>query len=408
MHDKKKILYIITKSTWGGAQSYVYDLATSLPKDTFETVVALGQGGTLQEKLNKVGVRTILISSLNRNINPLLDLKSFFELFRILWQEKPDVIHLNSSKIGGLGALAGRVHNLAVSTRNFIYRLLSRLPFPKLQVTSYPLQARIIFTGHGWAFNEDRGFLARKFILFLHWLMIVLAHKVIAVSEKTKRDIAWLPFTRNKITVIYNGLHPVALFSKNSARLELSAKIPALKTLPHDTTWIGTISELHHTKGLDLALTAFAALVKQRPSAVFVVIGEGEKRNELEAMVMTLKLEGRVFLPGRIPDARLYLAAFDIFTLTSRTEALPYSVIEAGLAGLPVIATAVGGIPEIVEDMKSGALIQPKNIIEIERALSYLAIHPEKRKRLGEELKKSVKEKFSTGKMLEKTIALYN
>src|SRR3990167_2305563 len=107
----KKILFVITKSNWGGAQRYVYDLATALHKGQFEVVVAFGgtgeagaHPGLLAERLKEVGVRTIFIESFTRDIGIFRDVSAFFELLRVIKKERPDVLHLNSSKAGGIGS----------------------------------------------------------------------------------------------------------------------------------------------------------------------------------------------------------------------------------------------------------------------------------------------------------------
>ena len=108
-----------------------------------------------------------------------------------------------------------------------------------------------------------------------------------------------------------------------------------------------------------------------------------------------------------MPDARNYLGAFDIFTLTSRTEAMPYSLLEAGAAGLPIIASEVGGIPEVIPDPKFGILTPPENVKEVEKSLLYMLKKPAYRKIAGTNLKKRTSENFSIKKMVEETIVLY-
>ncbi|KKW35782.1 MAG: Glycosyl transferase group 1 [Candidatus Adlerbacteria bacterium GW2011_GWA1_54_10] len=110
--SKKKVLYVITKGNWGGAQRYVFDLATGLPKDEFEVAVALGEPalsagkpGLLADKLKSASVMIYYISSLGRDVSFGKDTTSFFELYRLFKKEKPDIAHLNSSKAGGVGAL---------------------------------------------------------------------------------------------------------------------------------------------------------------------------------------------------------------------------------------------------------------------------------------------------------------
>ena len=113
---KRKILFVITKSNWGGAQRYVYDLAAALPKGEFEVVVALGgtgeasaQTGLLAERLKEASVRTIFLSSFTRDIYFFGEFKAFFELLKVIREERPDTLHLNSSKAGGIGSVAGRI-----------------------------------------------------------------------------------------------------------------------------------------------------------------------------------------------------------------------------------------------------------------------------------------------------------
>src|SRR3989344_6349366 len=157
---RQKILYVITKSNWGGAGRYVYDLATTFKKD-HEVVVALGGNGILAEKLRSQNIPVIHIKNLDRDIHFFKEVSAFFRLYHTFRMEKPDVIHLNSPKIGGLGALAAR---------------LARVK-------------KIIFTSHGWAFNEDRSLLEIAIIKILSWITIFLSHEVIVLSEKERRHV---------------------------------------------------------------------------------------------------------------------------------------------------------------------------------------------------------------------------
>ncbi|MEK7477987.1 MAG: glycosyltransferase, partial [Patescibacteria group bacterium] len=222
MERKTKIFYLITKSNFGGAQKYVYDLATNLPSDQYEVKVIFGEGGELKQKLETAGVETLKIENLSRDIKLADEFKVLKQLIKLFRREKPDVIHLNSSKIGGLGALAGR---------------LAGVP-------------KIIFTVHGWAFNENRSFFSRLAIHFSYWLTILLCHQTIAVSAKTKDQIGHLPWLKNKITVIYNGLTLVDFLERQETRKYLLGKMAVRSigqtlSLLEERLIIGTISELH-------------------------------------------------------------------------------------------------------------------------------------------------------------------
>lgn len=378
MTPKKKILYLITKSNWGGAQRYVYDLATHLPKNEYDVVVACGGSGELTERLFESKIRTVSISALNRDMNIAHEVVVFFSLITLLVHEQPDILHVNSSKIGGLGACAGR---------------LMFVP-------------HIVFTAHGWAFNENRPWFARKLIAFLHWLTIVFSHTTIVVSDALQKDIHHLPFIRHKMKVIRNGIKVPALKTREKARHYLATKAELPSSSMNDL-WVGTIAELHNNKGLEHALHAQVHIHEINSSARYLIIGEGEERDRLEQLIHTLGLEQHVFLIGSERDAASYLQAFDIFLLPSLTEALGFVLLEAGGAQLPVVASRVGGIPEIIIDKQTGLLVEPGNVQHISRALTYLLKNPNEGARLGKALHKHIAREFGLEGVLKETMRVY-
>ncbi len=383
MTEKIKILYGITKSNWGGAQKYVYDLATSLPKDKFEVTVLTGGTGILNERLSSAQIRNITLESLGREIKFWQDIVSFFKIINILRKERPDILHLNSSKMGFIGALAGR---------------LTHVP-------------KIIFTAHGWAFNEDRSPLQKKGLYWLHRLTIKLSHKTIAVSEQTKNQISKGDSIGNKISVIKNGLEKIDFLSKAAAREKIRSRLPVDLEIGTNF-WLGTISELHKNKGLKYLIEAMhlldMAIENRDDLPILIIIGEGERRKKLQQRINRYQLDDTIFLIGRVGEAEKYLKAFDIFTLTSITEALPYVLLEAGLAGLPIIASSVGGIPEIIDDMQNGILVRPKEPDEIQKALAYYLAKPEKGAIFGQNIQKKILTDFTKDTMVKMTLELYN
>ena len=391
--QKLKILYLITKSNFGGAQRYVYDLATYANKKGHDVVVGFGGEGLLKEKLEVAGVRTTQIGTLKRDMSAGDDLRGFFRLVSLMWSEAPDVVHLNSSKIGGLGALAARLINVRTHVTNIVGE--KRTPI------------RIIFTGHGWAFTEERPDWQRALIAGGHWLTIQLAHNTIAVSERTRDEVAQIPLTRHKLTVIHNGTDDIKTLARRTA-LTLMLGEAHLKSLPKGTIIIGTIGELHTNKGHNYALEALSLLKKQSKVPIrFIIIGDGEERERLVALRDALDLtEEGVFHQNA--NGREMLAGFDIFLFPSITEGFPYALLEAGNVGLPTIASAVGGIPEVIDDMQSGILIQSKNPGEIARSLAYLIDQPERRAEFGAALRERIKGRFSVETMADETFSLYN
>jgi glycosyltransferase involved in cell wall biosynthesis len=361
---KKKLLFIITKAQWGGAGRYVFDLATNF-SEAYDVSVALGGEGPLREKLTGSGIPIIPVAALERDLNAANDISAFLELWKLMRAERPDIVHVNSSKAGGLGALAAR---------------LSGVP-------------KIVFTVHGWAYNEPVPALSRLFRWTASLATALLAHQVITVSDF---DRMHAPPGREPHTV-HNGITPPSSLSREEAR-------QALRISPGpEVPVIGTIAELHPNKGIDILIDAMV----QVPGAVLVVLGEGEKREAIERQIARLRLEERVELKGFVADAATYARAFDVFTLASRKEGLPYVLLEAGAAGLPVVATTVGGIPEIIDDGLSGLLVPAYDANALATAINELIQNPRTRAHYAERLKEKVERYFSLRGMLKKTAEIY-
>lgn len=383
--EKKKIMYVVTKSNWGGAQRYVYDLITSLPREgeggmSFsEKSIAFGKSDNQQglyRRINDIkdqeGINAIDIEELQRDIHLLKEFKIFLKLLRIFKQEEPDIVHLNSSKAGGIGALAAR---------------LSGVP-------------KIIFTAHGWPFYEDKNFLIRSLIKFLSWVTVALSHFTIVVSEKDLHAFDNWPLTKRKIIRIYNGVRDKDGLEKTEALQELQERY----NVRPGKILIGTVAELHRNKGLTYLIKA----MKKLPQEVHLcIIGGGELERQLKKLVQNLELTQRVFFTGFVTDAAQYMRAFDIFVLPSVKEGFPFALLEAGTSRLPVVATTVGGIPEIIDHKQTGLLVPPKNTPALIDAISHLTTHPDEATVYGKNLAERVARDFSFNTTRRETIALY-
>ncbi len=358
-----KLIYLITKGNWGGAQKYVSDLASEAKRRGFEVSVALGHGQELALKLQAAQIRTIPLADLNRDISFLADVKTFFKLIKLFRAEKPDIIHLNSSKIGGVGALAGRLCGVK----------------------------KIIFTAHGWAFNEKRNILAKILIWLASYITALLATDIIVIASRELAQAKQMPFVKNKVKLIFNGIGNLDYLSREQARQELGLSL--------DSKVIGSIGELTANKNYRQLVTAAEKLWQENYDFDLVIIGDGEEKSKLKSE--------RLFLPGFKPEAYKYLKAFDIFALPSLKEGLPYVLLEAGQAGLPVVASNLGGIPDIITDKVSGLLIDPQNLNSLTNALSDLLTNETLAQTYGHTLAQTVSTKFSKSKMLEETFRLY-
>ncbi|MSR76433.1 MAG: glycosyltransferase family 1 protein [Candidatus Ryanbacteria bacterium] len=377
--EKKRLLFVSTKSVWGGAQKYIIDLIDYLPRDRFDIMLAAGGSGPLRTKAMERGIPFYEIGDLERNVNPLKDILAFFRLIKLFRRLKPDVIHLNSSKVSALGALAGRIAGIPT----------------------------IVSSTHGWPFMEERSRWQKKTLKLLVKIGALFQDSIICVSDF---DYAMGLHERiapaHKLIRVHNGIDVKkhVFLDRQKARDVLIAKA-GLHIKPSFV--VGTIAEYTKNKGLVYLLEAAAHISKVDAHAVFFLIGWGEEKQFLEDEIMHRHITSNVFLIDYLPEAFTYLKALDIFVLPSIKEGFAYTLLEASLAEVPIITTRVGGNPEIVEHMKTGILVNPRSPEEIINAVSHLLRDSNDRKSFGIEARQKVIRDFSIQSMVTLTAGVY-
>lgn len=384
----KTILYLITQSELGGAQKYVFDLAVNL-KNEFRTVVAFGEqgdGGELAQKLKAKNIEYHIIPSLKREISFSDDWKALWQIKKLIKKTKPDIIHLNSSKISILGALAGWLYNSKIFNR----------------------RAKIIYTVHGWVFNEPLPKAARQKYLRLEKFTARFKDKLICVSH-SDYDIAQKEKIApdQKLITIHNGIKPINFLAKDEAKKILQTHLPAYFNLNEADLLLGSIGNLYKNKGYEYLIEAIRILVDNGLNAKTVIIGEGQGRKELENWISQLSLKKNIFLAGRINAAPL-LKAFDAYVCSSVKEGLSYTIIEAMSAELPIIATEVGGNSELIKNEQEGLLVPSKDPKKIARAIIKIANDFELAQKLARQARLKAEQNFTIEKMLEKTKQVYS
>ena len=376
---KKRVLFIITQSEMGGAQRFVFEVVSRLNKEKYNVLVAVGSdgGGEFLKQLGSANIPNKTINSLKRNISPIQDFKAIFEIRKLVSEFCPDTFFLNSSKAGFIGSLAA-----------------------KLQVTSYKLQ--VIYRIGGWSFNDPWPTWKKKFWLILEkisapWKDIIIVNNKHDLDQAKTLGIK----PRGQILLIHNGIdtYKLELLPKEEAMLRLFEKIAKYSgKIFQAETIVGTIANLYPTKDI-LSLVRTAEYFKKNNSVVFIVIGDGSERPNIEKLIKGLDLEHKVLLLGQLTDAKKYLPAFDIFVLPSVKEGFPWSLIEAMAAKLPVIATRVGAIEEIIDDQKNGLIIEPRNPNQIADKIKLILSDDRIKQELGIQAHQKILFKFSLEKM---------
>ncbi|MBI5913461.1 glycosyltransferase family 4 protein [Candidatus Azambacteria bacterium] len=370
----KKILFIITKSEIGGAQKYVLDIARGAKEHGFAVSVASEHNSSFYETLTAAGIPFHEIKSVQRAINVWKEIKLFFELLSLIRREKPDVLHLNSSKIGGIGAIAGKI---------------ARVP-------------KIIFTAHGWAFNDFRPPWQKQAIILVSKFAALFQDTIICVSEHDEKGALEHHIApAKKLITIHNGIDSAIAAKKLMPRKEAREKLG----IAEDAFIVGTIANFYKNKALDML--PFAAISAAHSDVHFVIIGEGPEREKIERLIEKYQLKDRFTLTGALQDANIYLKAFDIFVLPSRKEGLPYALLEAMAAKLTCVASDVGGIPEIIENGVNGITIKHITPGKLWEAIAACRKDKKHCKELAMRGEETVEEKFSLETMVRDTLALY-
>lgn len=382
----KKILYIITQSEWGGAQKYVYELATAPEAQNYDITVAIGNWGdrSLNHKLSQKNIKIRQLKHLIRPISPINDLLAIFELKRLYKELKPDIIHLNSSKAGVIGSLA----TFKLSTLNF----------------------KLIYTVHGWVFNENIAVWKKQIYLITEKLTARLKNKIIFITQADLKSAQEHKIKIKDYSIIYNGIDPnINFLPPEQARQELTINYPLPVT--GYKIIIGTIANFYETKGLQYLIESMYILIADYQLPVtLIIIGDGELRSQLEQQIKNLNLQENIILAGKKENAAQYLKAFDMYICSSVKEGLSYTLLEAGLAELPIIATRVGGNREIIFDipqLQTGILIPPKNPKQLAEKISYLMQNKTVAEKLAQQSKINIKKMFSKEKMIRETFLQY-
>lgn len=358
-----RILHVITDTNIGGAGRYLLNLVTQPVFKDHEILFACPDG-ELSVRIDALGIKRIPISGKDVSFSiPLI-----FELAKVIKSVKPDVVHTHSSLSG---RIAGKFMGVPV-----VYTKHNLLRIP----------------GPSGVMPPRAGTLKR---LFNKVTSKALSNKIIAVSQGVYDDLVEAGYPADLVVSIPNGI-------------DLAPFKPNLRVRGDDKKiTVGTVARLHPQKALHVLLDAARIVVNSYPSVRFVIGGTGPSREVLETRIKELKLETYVKMEGFIEDVPGFLQGLDIYALSSNYEGLPLAVLEAMAAGLPVVATAVGGVPEAVVNGLTGILVPPGDPKLFAQAIVRLIVDREMAFKMGEAGRKRVEELFSAEKMAEKTFHVY-
>lgn len=404
MENKIKICHLITQTHFGGAQKYICDIVNNLD-DSFAITIAFGEGKKeeLEKYLTNSKVKLVQLKLLQRNINIFKDKLAWWEIFFFCKKNKFDILHLHSSKAGFIGAWAGNWAGVK----------------------------KIIYTVHGWVFKENLSSIKKKFYQFLEKFTARFKDQIICVSQ-SDYDLAlkYKIAPEKKLKLIYNGIKIDTEFlekqeAKNFIFQLIKKQNPSLTSdfdlsilevgsnktinksidLNEDTQIISTISNLYPNKGLEYLIVAAQKLNQKYRNLIFIIIGSGPEKENLEKLIKKYKLNN-FFLLGKIDQASQYLKAFEIFTLTSTKEGLPYTLLEALEAEISIIASNLEGNMEIIKNNQNGLIFESTNVDDLVYKIQTILNNPQFAKSIKAQTKNSLS-KFDFNEFINNIKTLY-
>ena len=367
-----RVLFLITKGDLGGAQRSVFLLSQGLKKEGYNICVGSGEKGYLTDKLGKSGINIAFFKNLKRTSNLFANCFFVFELRKFLKKEKFEIISFNST--------------------NTLFGILG--------LWGLKNKPKTVFTVHGSSFLSP-GFKKSKilklFFLLTMKFLLPFVDKIVFVSEYDKKLAEKYKLVKNdQGIVIYNGIEYIDFLNKEEAIKGLRK----IKNFPNDKLIIGTITRLEYAKGNDILIGSINKLPREiLDKCIFLIIGDGPDREALKLQITNYKLQNCIFLLGDILEASKYLKAFDIFIMASRYEGMPYALLEAMVANLPIIASNVGGIPELLGD--SGMMFEANNMDDFISNLTNLIKDRLLREELSKKTSLQIKKFFFPEKLKE-------
>jgi glycosyltransferase involved in cell wall biosynthesis len=364
--NKIKVIHVITRFDKGGSAENTFITVRDLDKSRYDVVLVTGastpgnagdpEAEAVQANMTAAReneVRLIGLRHLVRDLKFFSDIIAFFSLLNIIQREKPHIVHTHTSKAGILGRWAAN---------------LCRVPI-------------IVHTPHGhvfWGYFNPRQ--TRLFVLLERWTARI-TNAIVTLTPQEKEDhLRFRIAPEEKFTVIHSGVD----LRTFRADLYPPPETKALLGIPPEMTVVGTVGRLTPVKGQEVLIRAASELIRHGEKIFLVLLGDGELRQDLEQLTIHLGIAEHVRFLGWRPDVARVMAACDIFCLPSRNEGMGKVLVEAMAMGKPIIASSIGGIPDIVRSGENGILVPVGDAAAWAEAIARLCRDPEERRRMGD------------------------
>lgn len=371
---KIKVLHI-TQSTIGGTLEYLKLFFNHIDREKYEISLICPSYGPMKEEIEKIGLNVYAVE-MSRNINFKDDFKSFTEINRLIKIINPDMVHLHSSKAGVLGKLAAYIN-----------------------------KKPCIYNAHGWAFSMNISDKKKRIYALIEKYTSVFCDIIVNISDyeyklAEKYNIA----SAEKMVIIHNGIdigrYNKYKYNKNEIFEELN--------IPNDSFIVGMVARISEQKDPVKFIEIAKKVCGKYDNAYFILVGDGELRDNIDFMIKKYKLEDRIKITGWVDDVNKYISVFDIGILTSKWEGFGLVLTEYMSASKPIVASNVGGIPELIKDKYNGILVDIDDTCEFEDAIIELYNNKELRNEYVEKSLSILSKKFNISTVIEKHEVIYN
>ncbi|MDQ3066261.1 MAG: glycosyltransferase family 4 protein [Actinomycetota bacterium] len=376
------VLRVIARLNMGGPALHVAYLSEGLADRGYDTTLVVGElargEGSMAFVAESREIKMVRLSSLSREIAPVRDLVALLRLTRLIREQRPHIVHTHTAKAGAIGRVAALL-------------------------AGGKARPIVVHTFHGHVLRGYFGPLRTIAFRTLERLLARVSTKLVAVSPEVRDELVSLGVAPpEKFVVVRLGVElgeRVCSSDRAETRRQLG--------LPPERFVIGWVGRMTAVKRVEDALEAFRILLDRGVDATLCLVGDGPDRDQLERLAKELGVIRHCLFLGYQEEMGRWFEAFDVFVLPSANEGTPVSAIEALAAGCPVVATRVGGVPDVVEDGETGFLVESGDNAELAARLEQLASDPGLRERFGEAGKESVATRYAVGRLVDDIDRLY-
>ncbi len=371
IYMKKKIMHIVQSA--GGVERYINMFLKNMDSSKYDNILvcSLDYDNKKYENL----VYALEHVDMKREINLKSDLSAIVHIRKIIKKYNPDIVYLHSSKAGAIG----RIANLGLKNRS-------------------------LYNPHGWAFNMNCSSIKKKIYLYIEKLLAPLCTFIIAISDFEKECAIENKVCKvDKIKVIYNGID-IDEYEEKKKRFTLTREELGI---PEDAYVIGTVGRLTEQKAPDTFIKAAKKIKDKYPKAFFIMVGDGELKGKVKEIIKGSNLENSVLITGWVDEPMKYIELFDQAMLLSRWEGFGLVLPEYMIAGKPIIATDVDGIPNLINN-DNGILVKMDAVNEIAVASETIINDTEKCEFMIKNAEEVVRSKFNIKRVIEEFEKIYD